>query len=64
MTTLNASNLAHVTEALRQLTAATKSTGCRFDSGSLLITPPTGDLLTVRWTDDGDGEYVLDLGSN
>lgn len=62
MSTLNAKDLASISEALRLLTAATKSTGIRFDGpGNLDMTSPSGDYLTVRWADSDDGQYVLDL---
>jgi len=59
MSTLTADELTLATIALRRLTEATKETGCRFDGISLAITLPSGDFHTVRWSDEGEGQYVL-----
>lgn len=59
MSTLTADELVLAVVALRRLTEITKETGCRFDAVSLSITLPDGDIHTVRWSDEGDGQYVL-----
>lgn len=62
MTLLNADELAAITQALKLLTAATQQTGIRFDGPSdMHVTTPNGDFHCVRWTDDGGGQYALDL---
>lgn len=59
MSTLTPEDLVLATIALGRLTEATRETGCRFDAVSLSITLPNGDFHTVRWSDEGDGQYVL-----
>lgn len=59
MSTLKMEDLAAITTALRALTAATRETGCRFDSVGLSVSLPAGDFYTVRWSDDEGGQYVL-----
>ena len=59
MSTFTADELALAVVALRRLTEITKETRCRFDGVILSITLPSGDFHTVRWSDEGDGQYVL-----
>lgn len=59
MSNLKAEDLAAITAALRALTAATRETGCLFDSVGLSVSAPSGGIYTVRWSDDEGGQYVL-----
>jgi hypothetical protein len=59
VSTLSADDLVLATIALRRLTEATRETDCRFDAVSLAVTLPNGDFYTVRWSDEGEGQYVL-----
>lgn len=62
MTLLNADDLAAIGQALRLLTAATRETGIRFDGpNDMHVTTTNGDFHRVRWTEDGGGQYALDL---
>lgn len=45
-------------EALRLLTSAARTTGCRFGGATVRITLPSGRMLDACWTDDYGGHYV------